>query len=134
MPPEELWTPEDVADYLGVTVRTVTKWLREGKLKGMKAGKLWRVPLSAVLEFTEQQPTDWVLALHIDAESGTLWLEPERVPDVDPDETLDMPDEWWERLAETLPDEGGWEDVRTHIYAALRHKGWERADEKNGAS
>ncbi len=41
---ERLLTPEEVAERLRLSVITVKKWLREGKLKGVKVGKLWRVP------------------------------------------------------------------------------------------
>jgi excisionase family DNA binding protein len=40
---ERYLTPEDIADRLHVSPITVGKWLRSGKLKGFKAGRLWRV-------------------------------------------------------------------------------------------
>lgn len=40
---EKLLTPEDVANVLSVTPRTVKDWLRKGKLKGVKVGRLWRI-------------------------------------------------------------------------------------------
>ena len=36
-------TPEQVAETLQVTTFTVYRWLRSGKLVGVKIGKLWRV-------------------------------------------------------------------------------------------
>lgn len=39
-----LYTPEEAAEFLRVTPRTVREWLRTGRLKGVKAGRLWRVP------------------------------------------------------------------------------------------
>ena len=41
---ERLLTPEEVAERLRLSVITVKKWLRQGKLQGVKVGKLWRVP------------------------------------------------------------------------------------------
>jgi len=50
---ERLLTPEDVAHRLNVSIVTVGRWLRGGKLKGVKAGRQWRVrerDLEAFLE------------------------------------------------------------------------------------
>lgn len=55
---EELFTPQEVAEKLKVTPRAVYKWLKEGKLKGLKAGDLWRIPqssLDAFLADTEEE-------------------------------------------------------------------------------
>lgn len=40
---EKLLTPQEVASYLDVDRETVRRWLREGKLHGVKAGQVWRV-------------------------------------------------------------------------------------------
>jgi excisionase family DNA binding protein len=41
---EKLLTPEDVAERLSVSPKTILKWLRSGQLKGIKiGGKLWRI-------------------------------------------------------------------------------------------
>ena len=40
---ERLLTPEEVASILAVSPKSVREWLRRGKLKGVKAGRLWRV-------------------------------------------------------------------------------------------
>ena len=37
-----------VAQYLDVCQRTVYNWLRAGELAGIKKGKLWRIPNSAI--------------------------------------------------------------------------------------
>lgn len=39
----ELLTPTQVAENIGIHERTVTRWLREGYLRGFKLGKEWRV-------------------------------------------------------------------------------------------
>lgn len=114
-------TPEKAASWLGVTPRTVTKWLREGTLQGVKIGNRWRISESALQDLVAEQ-TEWVLSLRIDPLSGTLVLGPDHVPTLDPDEDLDLPDEWWEELAQMIPDEGGWGDVKSHIRAALQNR------------
>ncbi len=37
-------TPEELARALRVDPETVRRWLREGQVRGQKAGRLWRVP------------------------------------------------------------------------------------------
>jgi excisionase family DNA binding protein len=46
-----LFTPEDVAKRLRVSPLTVGNWLRSGKLKGLKVGRLWRVRESDLKNF-----------------------------------------------------------------------------------
>lgn len=36
------YTPQEVADYLGVKVLTVYRWIKDGKLKAVKIGQ-WRI-------------------------------------------------------------------------------------------
>jgi excisionase family DNA binding protein len=52
---EPIHTIEDVVDILKVKSvdpkRTVMRWIKEGKLRGFKAGKEWRVTESALNEF-----------------------------------------------------------------------------------
>jgi excisionase family DNA binding protein len=48
---EKYYSPEDVAEILGVKDRTVRAWLKSGKLKGKKLGRLWRVKESDLEEF-----------------------------------------------------------------------------------
>lgn len=40
---EQLLKPEEVAKRLAVSAKSVRQWLREGRLKGVRAGKLWRI-------------------------------------------------------------------------------------------
>jgi excisionase family DNA binding protein len=44
-------TPEQVAEQLGVSIRTVYEWLLAGRLKGLKAGRLWRIRPADLEEF-----------------------------------------------------------------------------------
>ncbi|MEM5816034.1 MAG: helix-turn-helix domain-containing protein [Candidatus Aenigmatarchaeota archaeon] len=48
---DKLYTPEEVAEILKVSVITVKKWLRSGELKGIKVGKLWRIREEDLQEF-----------------------------------------------------------------------------------
>lgn len=40
---KRLLRPEEVAELLQVSRRTVVRWLKEGRLKGVRVGRLWRV-------------------------------------------------------------------------------------------
>ena len=51
---ERLLTPAEVATRLNVSLVTVGRWLREGKLKGLKAGRQWRVRESDLEAFLER--------------------------------------------------------------------------------
>lgn len=46
-------SPDEIAARLKVSAVSVRKWLRQGKLKGVRAGRLWRIlerDLKAFLE------------------------------------------------------------------------------------
>jgi acetyl-CoA synthetase len=54
---EEFFTPEEVAQKLKVSLRTIKTHLLRGRLKGVKVGRLWRIrtsDLNALLE-TQQE-------------------------------------------------------------------------------
>jgi len=56
---EKLLTPEQVAERLQVTERTVYGWLRRGTLPALKLGRLWRIrpeDLEAFLERARKTP------------------------------------------------------------------------------
>lgn len=44
-------TPTQAAERLQVSVFSIQKWLRQGKLKGFKAGRLWRIREADLDEF-----------------------------------------------------------------------------------
>ena len=48
---ERLLTPAEIVTRLSVSLVTVGRWLREGKLKGVKAGRQWRVRESELEAF-----------------------------------------------------------------------------------
>ncbi|HON83831.1 MAG TPA: helix-turn-helix domain-containing protein [Caldisericia bacterium] len=52
---EELYTPEEVAKLLKVPLPTVRKWLWKGRLKGVKAGNLWRVRKKDIENFLKSE-------------------------------------------------------------------------------
>ncbi len=51
---ERLLSPEDVAKQLNIATATVREYLREGRIKGMKVGKLWRVRESDLQKHIEK--------------------------------------------------------------------------------
>lgn len=51
---ERLMTPEQAADYLAVAPKTMRDWLRTGRIRGVKVGRLWRVRLSDLEAFIEE--------------------------------------------------------------------------------
>jgi len=51
---EMLLTPKEVAEELRVSKQSVSRWLRSGKLKGVKAGTLWRVKEEDLQEFIKE--------------------------------------------------------------------------------
>ena len=52
---EKLLTPEQVADTLQVSVKTIKNWLRAGKLQGIKTGQLWRIEPEALDKYLWRQ-------------------------------------------------------------------------------
>ncbi len=54
-PSERLLKPQEVADRLNVSLVTVGRWLREGQLRGVKAGRQWRVREADLQSFLERQ-------------------------------------------------------------------------------
>jgi excisionase family DNA binding protein len=56
MTPEKVYTPEGAAEALMVSPKTIREWLRTGKLKGVKIGRLWRVRESDLQEFLQTGP------------------------------------------------------------------------------
>ena len=51
---EKLLTPEDAAKALLLKPETIREWLRSGKLKGVKMGRLWRVRESDLETFVQE--------------------------------------------------------------------------------
>ena len=51
---DKLLTPDEVAQRLGITPNTVRIYLREGRIKALKVGKLWRVRESDLQKHIEK--------------------------------------------------------------------------------
>jgi excisionase family DNA binding protein len=51
---EKVLTPEEAAEALSVSVFTIKKWLRAGKLKGVKVGRVWRIRERDIAEFLDE--------------------------------------------------------------------------------
>jgi len=71
--PERYLTPEEAASRLRVNPRTVRRWLRTRKLKGLKVGKLWRVK-EADLEDLLLTPNEVAARLAISPKTVRAWL------------------------------------------------------------
>jgi excisionase family DNA binding protein len=56
---ERLITPEDAADRLAVSKNTILDWLRSGQLKGVKAGRLWRLRERDLAAFLKEPEPVW---------------------------------------------------------------------------
>jgi len=48
---ENHYTPKEVSEKLKLNIKTVYKWIREGKLYAIKVGDVRRIPESVLLEF-----------------------------------------------------------------------------------
>ncbi len=51
----QLLTPAQIAEALQLTESTITRWLRNGRLRGFKVGKDWRVSKADLDAFLEEQ-------------------------------------------------------------------------------
>jgi excisionase family DNA binding protein len=49
-----LYTPEEIADKLRVSRRSVYHWLTSGKLDGLKAGQYWRITEEDLISFMKR--------------------------------------------------------------------------------
>jgi excisionase family DNA binding protein len=54
---EEYLTTEEVAKCLRIHKATVTRWLKEGKLKAMKKGRRWLISQSDYDKFVSAEET-----------------------------------------------------------------------------
>ena len=53
-PSEALLGVEEVAEYFGVTTTTVYRWCKEGRIRCMKIGKLWRVRREELVDLLKE--------------------------------------------------------------------------------
>ena len=54
---EQLYTPQEVADYLKVDVRTVYRWLRDGELNSLRFRREYRISETDLRDFLERHRT-----------------------------------------------------------------------------
>ncbi len=54
MTAERLYTVAEVSEVFGVSELTIGRWLRAGKLIGIKAGKGWRITESDLQSFIDK--------------------------------------------------------------------------------
>ncbi|MEM4938203.1 MAG: helix-turn-helix domain-containing protein, partial [Sulfolobales archaeon] len=45
---EKLYRTSEVAELLNISVSTVKKWIKQGRLHALRVGKLWMIPESEV--------------------------------------------------------------------------------------
>lgn len=50
---EKLFPVDETAEILGIHPMTVRKWLTAGKIRGVKVGRLWRIPESSLQELAK---------------------------------------------------------------------------------
>lgn len=55
MEDEKFYTIKEVAELLKVSDGGVRKWLKTGKLKGIKLGRIWRISKSDLEEFINER-------------------------------------------------------------------------------
>ena len=53
-PSEALLGAEEVAGYFGVTLHTVYRWCKEGRIPCLKIGKYWRVRREELMAFLKE--------------------------------------------------------------------------------
>ncbi|MEM0351406.1 MAG: helix-turn-helix domain-containing protein [Sulfolobales archaeon] len=41
---EKLYRTSEVAELLNISVSTVKKWIKQGRLHALRVGKLWMIP------------------------------------------------------------------------------------------
>ena len=52
----EFITAADAAERLGVTVQTIGRYLRSGRIRGIKLGKDWRIPIQEFARLAQSPP------------------------------------------------------------------------------
>lgn len=52
---DEIFTVQEGAAYAKIAPKTLRKWLKNGQLPGLRAGRHWRVQKSALQSFLREQ-------------------------------------------------------------------------------
>lgn len=50
---QEYYTPDEVSQKLKIDVRTLYRWIREGRIEAVKIGHFWRISQAALDEFLQ---------------------------------------------------------------------------------
>lgn len=51
---EQFYTTKEIAEKYKLTPEAVQKWIKEGKLKAIRLGKVWRISESALQDFIKE--------------------------------------------------------------------------------
>jgi excisionase family DNA binding protein len=73
---KKILTPEETAERLKVSAKTIRDWLRQGRLKGIKIGRQWRIEESIITEIL-------VNGLNLDEETKDWLYSSEPLPEYD---------------------------------------------------
>lgn len=52
---KQLYTVDEVADFLRVSPRTIRRYIKDGKLNGFKVGQAWRFSDTEVARFIQER-------------------------------------------------------------------------------
>ncbi len=69
--PEVLLTQTQVAEHLGLSLVTIGRWLRSGRLPGIKVGREWRIRESDLDAWISARPMPRVKATEDEGKEGT---------------------------------------------------------------
>ncbi len=91
---ERFYTPKQVADILQVHQYTVLKWIREGKLRALKLGRVYRTTESELRAFLGQTAHDSAQQIMRSAADGPV-VQASTVnyvpPHIEPDDHVPAP-------------------------------------------
>lgn len=51
---KEYYSPKEIAETYNLNIRTVYAWIRQGRLKAIKLGDLWRIPKDSLDDFLKE--------------------------------------------------------------------------------
>lgn len=52
---ENYYTPKEISNKLKLNIRTIYKWIREGKVSAVKLGDVWRISESELKRLLESE-------------------------------------------------------------------------------
>jgi excisionase family DNA binding protein len=77
--PQSLYSPEQVAERLGLHVRTIRNYVREGRLRAVKIGKQYRIASKDLAKLTNQP----LASFESQAPSAQIRSEVSSIVDID---------------------------------------------------